>query len=297
MNPNSDFSSLEFINACKVQSTHIEVMILQSEYEEQKGNFLRHRYRPKKCFRVNELALVRLAITTNRIDDLSLYFNDLEFYENIQSLVDDQGISGEWAFTVLNYLFAVHCFLVRFDETKAFLVRNFIVKNFAYKLRGPKRVAFMATLFIGLQYDCQFENGERWVIGIGEYFFEKFLVEKYVNNAECRVYLAFVILFFALVYAIVGGRRCEKSDEMVYAFRALNKVKISNLWDFASVLCQCIDMNNYVQPTPNQIDNFKSLDCKNQREIALVVSRLREPIQLQTESVRRLLKYLGNSAV
>ena len=263
---------------------------MQSEYKVLKNNFLGL---PKNSFQLIELALARLAITTNNEEDLELYFNELKFYENIQSLVDDHGISGEWAFTVLNYLLAVHCLLVTVDERKAFLLRNFIFKNFAYKLRGSKRVVFMATLFIGLQYDCEFENGKRWVIGIGKYFFEKFFVQKYVKTAENRVYVAFVMLCFAHIYAIVE-KRCEEHDEMIWSFRDFHKANAHNLWDFASVLCKCITSTGKVPRTRKQVECFERLGCKKRRKIAFVASRLREPEKLKTKSVRRWLRYISD---
>ena len=255
-----------------------------------KNNFLGL---PKNCFQLTELALARLAIATNNEEDLELYFNELKFYENIQNFVVDYGISGEWAFTVLDYLLAVHCLLVTVDEKKAFLLRNFIFKNFAYKLRGSKRVVLMATLFIGLQYDCVFENGKRWVIGIGKYFFEKFFVQKYVETAENRVYVAFVMLCFAHIYAIVG-ERCEERDKIILDFKALDKANVYNLWDFAKVLCKSIENNRKVHRTPLQAENFRRLSCKDRRKIAFVASRLREPEKLKTESVRRWLGYISD---
>ena len=282
---------VEYINACIKADEFNGQSDIAEVYEPLKRNFVIQRLRPKKCFHLDELALMRLAIEINRIGDICLYCNDVKFYENIRSLVHDQGISGEWAFTVLNYLLAVHYQLIRVDEKKAFLIRNFIVKNFAYKLRGPKRVAFMATLFIGLQYDCEFENGERWVIGIGEYFFQKFLVQQYVNISEYRVYIAFVILCFAHIYAIAKGRKSIQSRNMIFSLKELSMVKVCSLWDFIRVLCKSIPKNGYVKRTPIQTENFSSLDCKKRREIAFVASRLQ--VDPKTESVKRWIRYLS----
>ena len=292
MQPHVCIIYVEFLNACSKTQNNKDVSTAQqiaATYQELKNELSKQPLRPKKCFPLDELAILRLVVAMGENKEIKYFCNDLKFYKDIKNLVGDQGISGEWAFTVLNYLLAVHGLLVRFDATKAFLIRNFIVKNFAYKLRGPKRIAFMATLFVGLQYDCQFENGERWVLGIGEYFFEKFLVQKYVKISECRVYLAFVMLCFAHIYEIIGKK--EKHNAMFSAYKALRKVNVCHLWEYIDVLFECVSLNKYKR-TANQVRFLGNPDCINRSEIAFVHRRLQAPAQLSTESVNRWLRYI-----
>ena len=142
-----------------------------------------------------------LAFLLDRGQDVCFYFNNLKYYNSPKDLAGDEGISSEWAFTVLDYFLSVHCRLVSHDKKKAFLLRNFVFKNFAYKLREVKWLAFLATLFAGLHYDCRSENKEHWAAGIGEYV-DKVAGnnEKFCNIPECIIYLKFVRLYLGDQY-------------------------------------------------------------------------------------------------
>ena len=74
---------------------------------------------------------------------------------SFMKLTTDEEMPPDWVFTILDCAFVIHCRLINFDACAAFSLRNFLFKNFAFKLRGCKHVCVMATLSVGLSYDVE----------------------------------------------------------------------------------------------------------------------------------------------
>ena len=153
------------------------------------------------------LALIYLALILHKTEEVKRMC-DFSSIRSFTELTTDEGIPPDWAFTILDYVLAIHCRLIKFDACAAYSLRNFLFKNFAFKLRGCKRVCVMATLFIGLSYDVEsVENtSTQDIINIGEYVLTKFVTEKYLGRniwttyPEFRVYVCFVCIFMADMY-------------------------------------------------------------------------------------------------
>ena len=153
------------------------------------------------------LALIYLALILHKTEELKrmCYFSSIRSFTE---LTTGEGILPDWAFTILDSVFAIHCRLIKFDACAAYSLRNFLFKNFAFKLRGCKRVCVMATLFVGLSYDVESVENTRTqdIINIEEYVLTKFVTEKYLGRniwttyPEFRVYICFVCMFMANLY-------------------------------------------------------------------------------------------------
>ena len=154
------------------------------------------------------LALIRLALILNKTEEVKAMCN-FPSIKSFTELTAGDGVPPDWAFTILDYVFAIHCRLIKFDADAAYLLRNFLFKTFAFKLRGCKRVCVMATFFAGLRYDVVSVENTRTqdITNIGEYVLTKFVTEKYLapnidthQFQEYRVYICFVCLFMADMY-------------------------------------------------------------------------------------------------
>ena len=296
------FVFLEYIDVC-TQRIHYEGYVLgqnrmETLYDELKNSFpVENKVMPSRNF-LYEIALMRLALAQNKTEDVGLYLNKFLLFMDIKDLVDDGGISGEWAFTILNYVLAMNCQMVLADDFKSWLLGSFIFKNFAYKLRGAKRLAFMATLFAGLHYDCRCEKVENRVKSIGLYLFKKFNREKYTSVSECQVYMSFAYLFMADMYFIKGKKKI--AVDVLKLISALKPRNATYLWVILKVLCRYVKRKRTSSIGFNHKKDHELLMeslCQSRWKTAIVASRLCEDSKYDNDSVKRWRKYLNSQSI
>ena len=100
------------------------------------------------------LALIYLALILHKTEKVKAMCS-FPSIRSFMKLTTDEEMPPDWVFTILDCAFVIHCRLINFDACAAFSLRNFLFKNFAFKLRGCKHVCVMATLSIGLSYDVE----------------------------------------------------------------------------------------------------------------------------------------------
>ena len=260
---------------------------LRDLYKKLKSSFIEDPdTRPRK--HLNELALMLLAFASDREEDVGQFLNSLKYYSDPKCMANDEGISGEWAFTVLDFFRPVHCRLILADRKKAFLLRNFVFKNFVYKLLGAKRLTFLATLFADLHYDCQFENGEHWVVGIGKYISQNFFNDDCINIDEFRIYLRVVFLFMGDQSTTIFGDAEESKTILSRICHRNYRINRDYIWECLDVFYKSIRSKSFkVQATETQVKNFTQSQSKARWKKAFSFSRLFEFFRNHFESERR----------
>ena len=176
----------------------------------------------------------------------------IQFYRNLKELVDNKGIPADWAFTICNLICLIHNYLRTSDKPDvAGLIRNFVFKDYAFQLRGIKRVAFFANLFANLHYEAaempdttedkaeanlrnktvelpdqtkdkaedEYKTVRDKIMEIGQYTLQRFCTDtsKWKNHPEGRIYLAFTGLIMADVEMQLKPSResVQKSQEYI----------------------------------------------------------------------------------
>ena len=202
------------------------------------------------------LALIRLALILNKTEEVKAMCN-FPSIKSFTELTTDEGIPPDWAFTILDYVFAIHCRLIKFDAGAAYSLRNFLFKNFAFKLRGCKRVCVMATLFAGLRYDVELKGNSRTqdIINIGEYVLTKFVTEKYLaanidthQFQELRVYVCFVCLFMADLYK----RSPFNAASLLKAAKVHSSTYAGNISEFNRTVIMTIECGRFTKRSEKQ---------------------------------------------
>ena len=245
---------------------------------------------PKNILR--KLALIRLSLIIEKNEDLE----DLcQFPAVITSFTDlttnYEGIPPDWTFTVLDHTFAVHWRLIRVFPNAAYALRNFLFKNFAFKLRGVKRVCVMATLFAGLCHDFVSVWLTPGIVDIGEYVLTKFVSEKYLKFLsrkpvyEIRVYICFVCVLMA---AVVNMLDLDET-KFLNAAREYWYIRAGYISIFMRVAVFAIEKKS----TPFTRISNKDIKRHSLRwKTAIVKSRLDDISAPVTQSVRRWLNIL-----
>ena len=195
---------------------------------------------------------------------------------NLSELLENEGIPADWTYTILNYVLAVHCRLNTVDPQNAFLLRNYVFKNFAYRLRRQKRVFIVLLLFTGLRYD--FDGDAMEIRGIGQYVLNKFDYAVRENTAfepENLVALGVVYTIMADIYHAnknesVVFKLLEQKNKTRNRLREYNNYK-DGLWDLLMALEKIL----------NETSVKKKLNAKNHRNIF----GLGEPMRWKTAIV------------
>ena len=284
------FFLAELINICQKQNDMQTLNNLYCEISSAEASDLLMNNFPKNILR--KLALIRLSLILGKNEDLE----DLcQFPPAITSFTDlttnYKGIPPDWTFTVLDYTFAVHCRLILVYPNAAYALRNFLFKNFAFKLRGVKRVSVMATLFAGLRHDFVSIRMTPGILDIGEYVLTKFVSEKYLKFLsrkpvyEIRVYICFVCVLMADVVGMLGLDETRFSN----AAREYWYIRAGYLSLFFKVAVSAIEKRN----TPITKNSSKDIERQSLRwKTAIVKSRLDDISAPVTNSVKRWLNIL-----
>ena len=264
--------------------------IIYREIEE-KHNEERANHPPHQLNCLHNVALLRLALLIPSRSRNVSQFCRTQFCKTLDDLKDDKGIPGDWAFTALNYVLAVHCRLIAEGANNPLYVdeasnlRNYIFKNFAFKLRGMKQICFMTTLFVGLRYDFDEKDELREVISIGKYVLRKYDFKKYRKlYTENRFYFAFVYLFLSEIYT--SNSEMHKLEK-VQARKHTKQAKVNtsapsanNLWQFLNETFLIIKHECHrKEMSKERHDKIMDLKCKCRWKKALVSSRLKENVR------------------
>ena len=243
-----------------------------------------------KRFLLN-LALIRLALMLNKTAEEVKGICNFFSFKSFQELITQEGVPPDWAFTILDYVFAIHCRLTKVDADAAYSLRIFLFKNFAFKLRGCKRVCVMATLFVGLCYDVESMENTRTqdIINIGEYVLTKFVTEKYLElkvltaYAEFRVYVCFVCIFMADLYKHFGFN----TTPLLNAAKQFRVTPAGNISEFVTVALMVIENNRFRQRSEQQHNNLFQPSCWERWKAAIVLPRICDDDQCRTASTDR----------
>ena len=230
-----------------------------------------------KRFLLN-LALIRLALMLNKTAEEVKKMCDFPSIKSFAELTTDEGVAADWAFTILDYVFAIHCRLIKVDADAAYLLRNFLFKNFAFKLRGCKRVCVMATLFAGLCYDVEsMENTHtRDIINIGEYVLTKFVTEKYLGRnvsktyPEFRVYVCFVCIFMADLYKHFDFN----VTPLLNAAKEFQATHAGYISEFVKVILMAIEKGMFKKRSEYQNEFLLKKNCSERWKAAIVLPRI-----------------------
>ena len=219
----------------------------------------------------------------------------LQFYENLEELLANDGLPADWAFTICNLIDSIHYFLRDIKKHMiAGLIRNLVFKNYAYKLQGVKRVAFFANFFASLHYDTpqkpktdfdydiEDEKLVDKILDIGKYAVKKFSAGKLKHVLEVRIYLGFISLIIADVEV-----QLERSDAQEKAAKYIAKANLDNsigleevslsligLWRFLHLYSQMIlDPNVKLDRDLLMHSVFLLPECKERYHKAICTSR------------------------
>ena len=124
--------------------------------------------------------------------------------EDIQIIIN-VGSPADFAFTIFILVDSVSNFIKRNGEYYfALIVTLLTFENFAYKLRGAKRVAFIAMLCASLHYDVDPPPNETFRLNqlktMVDYALNNFGVGSKAGMSEVRIYLTFTSLIMADVF-------------------------------------------------------------------------------------------------
>jgi len=172
--------------------------------------------------------------------------DEISHYREVQKLIADPGLPADWAFTVFNLFPPVHSWLIKKEnEHDATLFRNFILQNYAYKLRGVKRVAFMASFFASMHYDFTESKNIDDARNLSRYVITKF---DRVPEPEFRIYVTFTRLIMADVETS-RIRDDHSAEELIKLFRdaklqdCINEIGLQSLWRFLNLYKEMIENN------------------------------------------------------
>ena len=230
---------------------------------------------------LHTLAVIRLTLILGK-DDVAKYvgLTSIPFIQSFTELTSDEGIPPDWCSTILNYVLAVHCRLIKIDANAAYLLRNYLFKNFAYKLRGSKRVCIMVTFFAGLQYDFVSIEETPDILNIGEYLLTKFVCDKYLRAnklfSEYRVYFCVACIVMADLY----------KEPLLLSAAIFENTHAGYIAEFFRAIKRAIE-STVTQDQQKQCEH--TLDPKYSRrwKTAIVYSRLFDETAPVTECVER----------
>ena len=175
------------------------------------------------------LALIRLTLMLGKDEEAKSFCR--KYFPSVGSfseLTANEGIPPDWCSTILNFVLAVHCRSIIIDSKAAYLLRNYLFKNFAYKLRGLKRACIIATLFTGLRYDFVSIEKTPDILNNGEYVLTKFVSKKYLYGpdkliSEIRIYVCVACIVMADLYQML---------KLFQAARNFQRTRAGNIADF-----------------------------------------------------------------
>ena len=236
------------------------------------------------------LALIRLALMLNKTEEVRTMCN-FPSIKSFTELTTDEGIPPDCAFTILDYVFVIHCRLVKLDADAAYSLRNFLFKTFAFKLRGCKRVCVMATLFAGLRYDVESVENTRTqdITNIGEYVLTKFVTEKYLAfntetpYQEFRVYICFVCMFMAEIYAY---QFCLDTTSLFAAARVFKLTYAGYISEFLAFAIVTTQRSGFIKRSKRQNENIFHKSRSERWKVAIVLPRIFDN-QCQTSATVR----------
>ena len=143
---------------------------------------------------------------------------EITFCGTLEDLVYSRGLPADWAFTIFSLYLHVY------SDFNSALVTNFLFKNYFYKLRGAKQIAFLANFFASLQYKHSFYKTQSIVIrNVGTCITTRFDNPTDLRYPEFRVYITFTYLFMADLWQKHNRDEClgeVKVTQMVKAARA-----------------------------------------------------------------------------
>ena len=283
----------ELINICQKQNDMQTLNDLYHEISSAEASDPQINNFPKNILR--KLALIRLSLILQKNEDLEDLCQMPPAIKSFTDLTTNyEGIPPDWTFTVLDYTFAVHCRLIQVHPNAAYALRNFLFKNFAFKLRGVKRVSVMTILFAGLCHDFVSLTGTPGIVDIGEYVLKKFACEKYLKFtsrkpvSEIRLYVCIVCVFMADMVKMLG----HDETKFLNAARIYRKTRGGYISSFIKLAVSTIEKRN------NRAEKISNKDIKRHSlrwKTAIVKSRLDDESAPVTESVKRWLNIIDKA--
>ena len=224
-----------------------------------------------------------------QIDSKNMIF---QYFSTMNDRIINKGMPADWAFTICNLMDYVHHYQKNSGKHfNAALIRNFVFQNYAYKLRGVKRVAFIANIFAGLHYDTESNPSESFfrnieeqqrvdkIMKIGEYALQKFGFDDEAVLTEVGIYLAFISLFMADVEKQVR-ENWMKCSEYIKKANIKNGVKdqsLLGLWQFLCLYLKMIKDNHRMKEGLDYLQHSQVLlpECQGRWRKAIRATRRR----------------------
>jgi len=177
-----------------------------------------------------------------------LIIQEIQHYEEVNHLIADKGLPADWAFTVFNIFFPLHCFLRKKEKIKATFFRDFLFQNYAYKLRGVKRVAFMANFFASMHYDFTKIKDIHYIRNLNQYVFANF---DSFPGTEVRIYVTFTRLIMADVETQLKDDDFDEKRKRLFRDAKLhNRImegSLQQLWSFLILYKEMIEHNSRLE--------------------------------------------------
>ena len=195
--------------------------------------------------------------------------------ENLKDLIDDKGIPADCAFTICNFVDAIH-FFVGVSKSYIKSVRFLVFKNYAYGLQRVKRFAFFANVFACLHYDT-FRTESEDILQFGEYPCSTFNDSKQKNMPEVRIYVAFIRLILADLRKQLGYEKTSLEyikKASIFRDVAVHSPSLIGLCDFLKLFSEMIN-DEKAKVKPEQLEqSFLMLpECKEKYNKAICASR------------------------
>jgi len=209
-----------------------------------------------------------------------------KLYNTVEDLIESTGLPADWAFTVYNLFFPLHSFLKKKEMFDADLFRDFIFQNYAYKLRGVKRVAFMANFFASMHYDFTKIEDMKKARNLSQYVITKF---GSVSESEFRIYATFTRLIMADVETQVKAD--DSAEECIKLFRDaklqdnIEEDGLLRLWSFLVLYEGMIKHNRRLDLDKLMHQFVMVAECRGRWKKAICVSRHYEQFLRQDQSL------------
>ena len=218
-------------------------------------------------------------------------------FNNPEEVQDLEGLPADFAFTIFHLFFPVHYYMkYKNQHVSAALLSDYILKNYAYKLHGVKRIAFMANFFASLHYDYLPTSPLNAIKDIGEYVVSKFDGERYVNAPENRIYTAFMKLIMADIQMQTKNvTECENLIKSAKLNQPMKEEYLESLWTFLRLYCDMITKNATIQGS-NRRHIVMDSQCHPRWRKAIVACSLHDRHDRQSvEFVARWSDRMGKS--
>jgi len=213
-------------------------------------------------------------------------YGPCKFCNTVEDLIESTGLPADWAFTVYNLFFPLHSFLKKREMFDADLFRDFIFQNYAYKLRGVKRVAFMANFFASMHYDFTKTKDIKKARNLSQYVITKF---GSVSESEFRIYVTFTRLIMADVETQVkaddSAEECKKLFKDAKLQDKIEKGGLQRLWSFLVIYKEMIKHNSRLELEEMKYKFVMVPECRGRWMKAICASRHYEQFLLQDKSL------------